>query len=196
MKDSVAVSSSPVAWILLAFAVLLLPLPWLLAFLVSSLFHELFHYAAVRLCGCRVTELQFRSDGVHMNTTSLLPLQAAFCSLAGPVGALMLLALSRWMPRVALCAAIQSAYHLLPIYPLDGGRALQSISDYFGWNNRIAICIEFSVLCGIALFGIYSSVSLRLGVIPIFLSLGLIFRTVREKYLANRSGKGYNIPTN
>lgn len=164
-----------------------MPLPWLIALFVSSAVHELCHYGAVRLCGGNVTGLRIGLDGMCMITAPMTAMRGMFCSLAGPLGALTLLLTSRFMPRTALCAAIQSLYHLLPIYHLDGGRAFRNLMDCLGWNNRVCYWIECSVLLGIALIGGYLTMCTALGVIPVCLSAAVIFRTVREKYLANRS---------
>jgi len=186
MRNSISVSASPAVWIVLALAVLVMPLPWLIALFISSAVHELCHYGAVRLCGGNVTGLRIGLDGLCMIITPMTAMRSMFCSLAGPLGALALLLTARIMPRTALCAAIQSLYHLLPIYPLDGGRALRSLLDYFGWNSCVYICIEFSVLFSIAVIGGYLTMCTALGAMPLCLSAAVIFRTFREKYLANR----------
>lgn len=179
-------------WLLLALLVMLLPLPWLLAVCISSIFHELCHLAAVKLTGGSVTGLFFRADGAHLETLPMPPLKSAVCSLAGPMGSLLLLFSARWMPRTALCAAVQSAYHLLPLYPLDGGRALRSLGEFFGWNSYVLSAVECSVMAMLALAGIYLAVTAKLGLVPVCLSAAMIFRVCREKFLANSAGTGYN----
>lgn len=114
------------AWLLLALLLLALPLRWLAAAAVSILVHELCHWAAVVLCGERVTGICLTPGGVVLYTGPLTPGKQMLCALAGPVGGLVLFAFCRQMPRLALCALLHSFWNLLPIYPLDGGRALQS----------------------------------------------------------------------
>ncbi len=52
------------------------------------------------------------------------------CILAGPVGSLMLLLVLRVLPTLGLFGLIQGFFNLLPVYPLDGGRAVVCI-----WNR-------------------------------------------------------------
>ena len=195
MGDKVVVRTAPGLWLGLAVAVLMLPLPWLGAFLLSSLIHELCHLAATKLSGVMLHELRLGADGAYLETTVMTPFQGVVCSLAGPMGGLLLLLFARWMPRTAICALIQSFYHLLPLYPLDGGRALRSLSDYFGWDDGIIKFTEGTVLLLLALGGIYLT-AMELGSLPLIVTGAIIFRVCREKYLANRAGTGYNRATN
>lgn len=194
MGDSFAIRTAPGLWVALALMVLVLPLPWLLAILLSSTVHELCHLAAVRISGVPVIGLRLGGGGAYLETAPMTPLQAVICALAGPVGGLLLLFSARWMPRTALCAAVQSFYHLLPVYPLDGGRALRSLTAYFGWSHKVCFVTETVVMAVLALAGMYLTAA-GLGLVPLVLSLAIIFRACREKYLANRAGTGYNIAT-
>lgn len=53
------------------------------------------------------------------------PGRELLCVLAGPAVSFSLLALARFFPRIAICGLVQGIYNLLPIYPLDGGKALR-----------------------------------------------------------------------
>lgn len=179
----------------LALLLLILPLRWIGAFLTAGLIHELFHLLAVRLCGGQVLRIRIGISGAKIETEPLEYHQALLCSLAGPAGGLMLIPLAGWFPRLAICAGIQSLYNLLPVYPLDGGRALR-------WGMRLLlpgkagqqVCnwVENVCLCGIGLLGIYGTFALRLGLLPFLAGLGIILRACREKDLANRAVRGYN----
>lgn len=115
------------AYILWALLLLVVPLNWLLAGAVAAAFHEACHALAVLACGGRVLALKLTWAGARMEVSPLGRWQRLICSLAGPAGSILLILLAPWMPRVALCGLGQGAFNLLPIYPLDGGRAMVSL---------------------------------------------------------------------
>lgn len=108
-----------------AFLLLVLPLRWVLGAFTAAAFHEFCHYLAIRASGGEVKGILIRPAGTVMQTTDLSSGRELVCALAGPLGGLLLLLFARWIPWAALCALVQSSFNLLPIYPLDGGRALQ-----------------------------------------------------------------------
>lgn len=195
MVNKARIQISPAFWFLLVLLILVLPFPWLAALCISSAVHELSHLAAVWFAGSKVIGFRLGVDGMYMETIPMQPLQSAICSIAGPLGALTLVLLAPWMPRTALCALIQSAYHLLPLYPLDGGQALRNLTLELPWGRGFCIFIETAVLIILALLGLYLTFATALELLPFCLSLFVILRTCREKFLANRCGKGYNRST-
>lgn len=115
----------PRAYILLALLLLVLPIRWLLAAVAAAAFHEVCHMAAVYLLGGRTGGARLGVQGTRIEA-AMPSLPAALTAiLAGPVGSLLLMTLCRRIPRIAVCAAVQGFYNLLPIEPLDGGRALR-----------------------------------------------------------------------
>lgn len=122
---------SAVSWILGAMLILVVPLNWLLAAITAAVFHELSHGAAVVLLGGKIHGLKILPDGIRMETSPMTARQEILCSLAGPAGSLLLVLLGKHTPRIALCALVQGCYNLLPVYPLDGGRALRCLLGWF-----------------------------------------------------------------
>lgn len=122
---------SAVSWILGALLILVVPLNWVLAAVTAAVFHELSHSAAILLLGGKIHGLKILPDGIRMETSPMTAWQEILCSLAGPVGSLLLVLLGKHTPRIALCALVQGCYNLLPVYPLDGGRALHCLLGWF-----------------------------------------------------------------
>lgn len=154
-------ASACLAW---AAMLLVLPLKWLGAAALAALWHELCHYLALWLVGVEVRGIRIGGRGTVMDTGDMLPWQECICALAGPVGGLMLLPLAGWIPRVAVIALVHSVYNLLPVYPLDGGRALRCATGMV-LRERTAekICRGAEMLCAAAilLVGIYCLLRLK-----------------------------------
>ena len=100
---------------------LILPLQWIFAAVAAACIHELCHLCAVKLCGGQVTLFTLDPGGAAMRIMPMSAGKELLCALAGPLGGLSLMLFSRWIPRIAVCAAFRSLYNLRPIYPLDGG---------------------------------------------------------------------------
>lgn len=178
--------SSLSGWALVALAVtlLLLPLQWVIGAIFAAAFHEACHAAAVRLCGGRITSIQIGSTGMTMAVLGLNAGQELLCALAGPVGSSLLLFVASWFPRLAICAGLQGLYNLLPIYPLDGGRAVRCAA-YLLLPRRVGetVCrwVERGCLVGILLLGVYGSFHLHLGMLPLFGAFWMILHAIRGK---------------
>lgn len=181
-------SASCGAFVLLALLILLLPLRWLGAMLLAAAVHELCHMAAIRLCGGRIVSVRLGCFGAVIRTSPMEGARALLCSLAGPIGALTLLGASRWLPRTAICAAFQSAWNLLPIYPLDGGRALRCGARLlFLPDTAQRVCDAVQTAC-VAIFlfaGVYGTFKLKLGPLPIAAAL-LLLRKIPCKLTRKR----------
>lgn len=125
------VEAAPSACILAAFLLLTLPLRWLLAAVFAAGVHELCHVLAVRLCAGRIFRIRLGIAGAALETDSLSVPKEMLCALAGPLGSFLLLFLGKWFPEAAICGTVQGMYNLLPVYPLDGGRALRCVLAIF-----------------------------------------------------------------
>lgn len=160
-----------------ALLLLVLPIQWVLAAVAAAGFHELCHGCAVILCGGEVKSFTFSGRGASMEVEPMSRGKELICALAGPIGGLVLLLFSRWIPRVAVCAGVQSLYNLLPIYPLDGGRALRCTAALLlpRWADQLCTFLERICLVGVFAIAIYGCFWLKLGILPvIFAAIALL----------------------
>lgn len=122
-------SLSPRALLLLGFALLVLPPSWVLAMVSAAAVHELGHCAALFALDIPVFSVAIGPFGAKIETGPMEPGQELLCALAGPVSGLMVCLFRRWIPTCALFALAQSLFNLLPLWPLDGGRAVRALRD-------------------------------------------------------------------
>ena len=170
-----------------AAAILLIPLPWLFAWMLAAIIHELFHLFAVFLFRHSVLSVTIGAGGAKIETDMTLGIKMTVCALAGPVGGLLLLLFMRITPRIALCGLIQSLYNLLPLCHLDGGRALYGIFISLFQPDiaeHISVILERVMIFVLVIAAIYAFAVLRLGIIPLIFVSVLLFRN--KKFLANK----------
>lgn len=125
MRDFNFISVTPSAWVAIAVMLLVIPLPWSVAWLTAAVTHELFHCLAVYCCAEKILQIEIGIHGANIETGFLPDGKRILCILAGPVGGLLLILFAELFPQLAICGFLQSAFNLLPIYPLDGGRAVR-----------------------------------------------------------------------
>ena len=94
-------------------------------FLGAAAIHEAGHCLAVLLCGGSIHSLALTARGAVLQTSPLSYRQEALCALAGPCAGFLLLFWVRLVPWLAFWGLMQGLYNLLPVYPMDGGRALR-----------------------------------------------------------------------
>lgn len=147
--------------VVLALLLRLLPPQWVGAALGAAVLHECCHAGMVTLLGGKVYRVAIGGRGAVMEAAPMSPGQELLAVAAGPAGSLLLVALGRWLPRLALCGLIQGCFNLLPIYPLDGGRMLRCILEYL-LPNGAAVSRWVSLAAG----GLVGGLLLRWGVYP------------------------------
>lgn len=180
----IRVDVSGTGCIFLALLCLVLPLDWLLAALAAALVHELCHIAAVIASGGKIYSLNIGTKGMMMEASPMEPWQRLFCTLTGPAGSLLLLAFSEYIPKTALCGLVQGLYNLIPVYPLDGGRALSCLTGMlFSPDRAQRICtgVKWAVFLIITAAGIYGTFGAGLGVMPVLGAVFCLWRAVQGK---------------
>lgn len=117
----------PGAVVLLAGLYFLLPLRWCARLALTVMVHELGHVAALILCSAQVCGLRMEGCGLVLRCTpSEGALRTVTAALAGPAAGAGLFCILRGLGYIA-CAELSllfSCVNLLPVLPLDGGRAL------------------------------------------------------------------------
>ena len=184
MDSKISIRLSPVLCILLALMLLILPLKWIIAAIIAAAYHEFCHIAAIQFLGGNIRKFTLSTNGANLHIDALPPVHELICSLAGPLGGLSLLFFAKWIPRVAICAALQSMYNLLPIYPLDGGRALWcGMSLFLPAKITAKMCKIVEILCitGILLIAVYAAVFLKLGISAFFPAILIVTHTKFRK---------------
>ena len=176
--------------VLMALGLLILPLEWVAAAVMAGAFHELCHILAVLLLGGRLRSFSFHLGGARLETWDLPWDRALLATLAGPLGGLLLLLLLHEMPRTAICALVQSGFNLLPVYPLDGGRALRLILREIAPERAGAICsgVEGACLLLILCLGVAGVLFFSWGIA----GLMVIGAVIKEKLLAKKQKSLYN----
>ena len=153
----------PNTYIYLVLLLLLIPLKWLIAWMIAVLVHEGSHLLAVFMCGGRVEGIRIGIGGAVIQGSILSNGKRLICSLAGPFGGFLLVLLGRWIPRTALCSWLLSVYNLLPLLPLDGGQILLILLKSER-RMRIAEAVIYGLL---AIMAIFMTFILKLGILPL-----------------------------
>ena|SRR5215216_2908950 len=159
----------------------LIAFAWLFGFLFSILLHELGHAFAAKLVHAEVKSIVIWLLGglTTLNREPEKPLHRLVIYVAGPVVTFLLGALFLglyfyttiriadsslsiyWTLSLSLAVlnTVLFIFNILPVYPLDGGKILQALTEFFFGKSRanlITMVISIPVLLGLVVFGIYT----------------------------------------
>lgn len=124
-------------------------------------------------------EIRIGVSGTVIVTSEMGTWQEMICALAGPAGSFSLLLLSRYFPNVAACAVLQGVYNLMPIYPLDGGRALRCLLQTFASSasaEKIGNVVSLLTVCLILFAGLWFAVTVHSEFLMVCMMLLLLSR--------------------
>ena len=131
MVTNMHIYIKPNTYIFLTILLFTIPLTWISSWIAAIMFHEFCHYIAVLLCKGKIYRLNIGLFGAEMQCSYMSGLCQVIAVLCGPIGGLFLACLGFYCPRIALCSFFLSIYNLIPLVPLDGGKAL-----YILFGNR------------------------------------------------------------
>ena len=183
----------PETYFLAAVWLLIPPLRLLFSWAVAVAVHEFGHMLAVRCCGGQIHRIRVLPLGMELGIAPLPPQQEFLCALAGPAAGILLLPFLRWIPELALFGLLQTVCNLLPIYPLDGGRALRCITEWIA-GQELAYIVSYitSVLTLLVLviLGLVGCCGLGLGFAALIPALVLGFKCLGGKIPCKRRSLG------
>ena len=172
----------PGFFVLVAFLLLVLPLPWVIAMILGAAIHELGHIAALRILRIPVYQMRIRCTGAYLETGIMTPVQEIFCAASGPIAGLMMLLLGPILPKTAFVCLVHSLFNLLPVYPFDGGRILRGIiCKIFGEHQTVAVQKWIRWGSGIVLIFLVLLFLPMVGAAGIAVVVLLIVRTVADR---------------
>ena len=154
---------------------------------------------AIYLVGGKVTKLRLGMCDAKIETRGLGYRQEIFCALAGPgMSVLVCLALRKAYATCAAISLLLGLFNAMPVYPLDGGRALRAGLCLFlplGRAEAVSNLVSLAV-CAAGLAGAISCAkAYGLGFAPVALWLVVFARVLRhghEEGLVSRAPVRYN----
>lgn len=151
------------------------------ALLLPVLVHELSHVLALMLLGLRLRGLRMEPQGLCIRYAGDCPDWAhAAASLSGPLGGFAYAWFANrtpqeWLRLSADISLMLSLFNLLPLMPLDGGRAflLLCCTALGEAGERLFFHVSRFLLALLLLFGVYAAAR-NLGSAPLLAALWLL----------------------
>lgn len=175
----------PWAYFLWVLWLLILPLPWVLGALLAITVHELGHWVVIYAGAGRILEVSIGPGGAKIETEAMKPAWELLCALAGPVGSFSMLLLSSYFPEAALIGFCQGIFNLIPVFPLDGGRAARIL-----FPDRACKLLENFVIASILFASLCLSMKLKIGIWGCIPCLFLLGKLLGRKISCNGSKIG------
>lgn len=149
-------------------------------FLLALAIHEAGHLLALALARVGVRRITLAAGGAKIQTAAMTYRQEWICAAAGPAASILFAGLLlRLCPTFSLISLGLAAINLLPLYPMDGGRALRAILlrrlPPEQVNAILRLCVW--VTCSALMLGAcWLTGQYQAGLWPIFLALVLLCR--------------------
>ncbi len=166
-------------------------------FLLSVLVHEVGHMIMIKVLKQSIYGIRLQAAGALICCDCTNYRAEWICALSGPVASFLLGLLTFWWcAELAVISICLGLGNLLPIYPLDGGRALRAcllLRLQPASVERILQAVTFAVCILLMMGASWVTIALQCGLWPIFCALLVLWRvgTVsRENPVAFPCGRG------
>ena len=191
-------------WLLMLAAAIISPAQVVMSVLLAAMLHECGHFAMLRLFHVPVEGLRLTALGAVLYAKGARRLsygRELLVTLAGPAANLLCALLAALLARntqqglfyvFAGANVILCAYNLLPIQPLDGGRALYlAAAFFFGPMVGDAVAAVIGTACALSLLvlGIYLSVVSGGGMFFLLAAFSLLWGALPQLALAKNAVK-------
>lgn len=156
--------------------------------------HELSHVAALRLLGLRVTGLSLDARGLCIGYDGTCsPRGHILAALAGPLGGALYALLGftgvSWLRQSACLSLLLTAFNLLPLMPLDGGRVFSQLCVLaLGEERGESLCRAVSaVLLTLLLLGGVVLAAWKKSTAPLAAAIWLLLFQNEQETLVNQT---------
>lgn len=170
-------------WILWAIWFLLLPFKWVMGAFAAACIHEAGHIFALRLLGGSVRSICVTPFGAVIHTEGIWGWRASLCAMAGPLSSFAAVLFIRCFPVFGLCALAQGLFNLLPVYPLDGGKILNSFLCSVLPDRAAAIgnCVKIITYAALMAVSIWIAGRWFMECWPVFVCVAVILKAGLRK---------------
>ena len=169
------------------------------AFLAAAAAHEAGHLLTLHLLGADILSVRLGFLDAKIGTNTLGYREEALCALAGPAASLLFCLLFRKpAPTFAAISLLLGLFNALPIFPLDGGRALRAgLGMVLPLETAQAVCrmVSFVFLAAGLVAALLGAREYGLGLGPVFVWSAVLVRVMRyagEEGLVSRGPVRYN----
>ncbi len=183
---------APGAYVILAMMLLLIPLRWILAWVIAAMIHEMCHLGMIYLTGGCVNGFRIGPNGAQIHSYPMPCWKEMLCAAAGPAGSILLLLFARWFPGVAICGMLQALWNLIPLYPLDGGRVANCLISlvFPRYAHRIIKAIRAITICVLTVACVVLMRLFPVGLIPVLFLAGVIIKVGVIKFPCKQGRMG------
>ena len=153
------------------------------AFLAAAAAHEAGHLLTLRLLGAEILSVRLGFLDAQIRSSALGYREEAVCALAGPAASVLFCLLFRKLaPTFAAISLLLGLFNALPVFPLDGGRALRGVCGMvLPLETALRVCriVRAAALAAGLAAAILGAREYGLGLGPVFVWSAVLVRVMR-----------------